>query len=106
VHHRLKVENPIGMPFENIMPRATILGLPFDDPTYQQDFLSGMISGWVHQPAVHAVQFRYGKGRVVMTTFALEEALFVGDAAATAMLHDLIEYICSDACRPALKANY
>lgn len=106
VHRRLKVKNPLGLPFTNIMPRTTILGLPFDDPTFQQDFLSGMISGWVHQPAVHTVQFRYGKGRVVMTTFALEEALYSGDAAATAMLHDLVEHVCSDACKPTLTANY
>jgi hypothetical protein len=106
VHHRLKAANPLGLPFENIMPRSTILGLPFDDPTYQKDFLAGMISGWVHQPAVHTVQFRYGKGRVVMTTFSLEESLSIGDAAATAMLHDLVEYLCSDACKPTLEANY
>jgi hypothetical protein len=105
-HRRLKVKNPLGLPFKDLMPRSTILGLPYDDPRYQPDYLSGMVSGWVHQPSVHTVQFRYGRGRVVMTTFALESALLADDPAATAMLHDLVEHLGSDACQPALLANY
>jgi hypothetical protein len=40
-----------------------------------------------------------------MTTFALEENL-LQDPAATAMFHDLIEHLCSDACQPKLISNY
>ena len=72
----------------------------------QDDFLSGMVTGWVHHPSVHTVQFRYGKGRVIMTTFALENAIWMEDATGTALLHDLLEYLCSDECQPTLTANY
>ena len=51
------------------------LGIPAEDPTVQPDLLAGMVSGWVGHPSVHTAQFRYGRGRVVMTTFALEEGL-------------------------------
>jgi hypothetical protein len=63
------------------------------------------VSGWVRHPAVHTVQFRYGRGRVIMTTFDLEDAL-PRDPVAVAMLHDLLEYLASDACQPTLKSNY
>lgn len=104
IHRHLKVENPLSLPFMHVMPKGTILGLPVEDPAVQPDLLAGMISGWVGHPAVHTVQFRYGRGRVVMTTFRLEEAR--RDAVAAAMLHDLVEHLHSDRCQPTLKANY
>lgn len=106
VHRRLKVENPLGLPFKSVMPRLTIMGLPYDDAAVQDDFLSGLVSGWVHHPAVHTVQFRYGRGRVILTTFAIENALSLEDATGAALLHDLLEYLSSDECRPTLAANY
>ena len=76
-------------------------------PHSSGDLLAGMVCGWVRHPAVHTVQFRYGQGRVIMTTFALEEALALADdAVAVALLHDLIDHLHSDACRPVLAANY
>ena len=105
IYRRLKVTNPLTMPFLHIMPGATILGLPVEDPAMQGDFLAGMVSGWVRHPAVHTVQFRYGRGRVIMTTFALEHGLR-DHPAATAMFHDLLDHLVSDACRPTLVANY
>ena len=99
IHKRLHVENPLGLPFRDIMPDGTLLGLPVEDPAMQGDFLAGMVSGWVGHPAVHTVQFRYGKGRVIMTTFRLETGLGQ-DPVATAMLHDLIDHLHSDACQP------
>ena len=103
VYRRLSaVTNPLGMPFMGIIPPATILGLPVEDPAAQPDFLAGMVSGWVAHPAVHTVQFRYGLGRVIMTTFQLDQAL-PRDPVAVAMLHDLIEHLTSDACRPTLE---
>jgi hypothetical protein len=104
IHKRLNVTNPLGLPYVSIMPRGTILGLPVEDEAVQPDMLAGMVSGWVGHPAVHTVQFRYGRGRVLMTTFKLEEAY--RDAVAVAMLHDLIEHLHSDECQPALRANY
>lgn len=105
IYRRLQTPNPLGLPFMNSMPHNTILGLPVEDPRYHDDLLAGMIAGWVRHPAIHTVQFRYGHGRVIMTTFALEQALGQ-DPVATAMLHDLIDHLASDACRPRLAANF
>lgn len=106
VHQRLSgVRNPLGLPFMEVMPRNTILGLPLEDKAVQSDFLAGMVAGWVRHPAVHTVQFRYGRGRVIMTTFELEAAL-PRDPVAVAMFHDLLEHLTSDACQPTLKSNY
>jgi hypothetical protein len=104
VHKRLNVQNPLSLPYASVMPRGTIVGLPVEDEAVQHDLLAGMVSGWVGNPAVHTVQFRYGRGRVLMTTFKLEEAY--RDAVAVAMLHDLIEHLHSGECQPTLKANY
>ena len=59
------------------------------------------MTGWLGHPAVHTVQFCYGAGRVVMTTYRLKEALTTHPLAA-AMLHDLVDYLVSEACAPAL----
>ncbi|MFN8484536.1 MAG: glycoside hydrolase family 2 TIM barrel-domain containing protein [Anaerolineae bacterium] len=99
------VTNPLGMPFMRAMPQRIILGLPFDDPAIQGDILAGMVSGWVSQPAAHTVQFRYGRGRVIMSTFGFREALPT-DPAAVALLHDLVDHLMSDACQPTLAASY
>jgi hypothetical protein len=105
VYRRLgAVPNPLSLPFEPVMPRGTILGLPMEDRAIQSDFLAGMISGWVRHPAVHTVQFRYGRGRVVMTTFNLEAAL--DDPVGIALFHDLIDHLHSAACQPVLTASY
>lgn len=105
VYRRLAgVPNPLSLPFLPVMPRGTILGLPVEDRAVQGDFLAGMISGWVRHPAVHTVQFRYGRGRVVMTTFGLEDAL--DDPVGIALFHDLVDHLTSDACQPTLTASY
>jgi hypothetical protein len=104
-HPNLLIENPMGMAFSNIMPVGTILGVPMDDPAVQGDVLAGMVSGWVHHPAAHTVQFRYGEGRVIMTTFRLK-AMLASDPTAMVMFHDLVEYLGSDRCQPTLRANY
>jgi hypothetical protein len=108
IYRRLTVDNPVTMPFVSAMPIATILGLPVTDRGAQQDFLAGQVAGWVRHPAVHTVQFRYGKGRVIMTTFNLRDSLQdqPPDPVAIAMLHDLIEHLVSDACDPVIKANF
>jgi hypothetical protein len=87
------------------MPEHVILGLPVEDRSVQADFLAGQVSGWVGQPAVHTVQFRYGKGIVLMTTFSLASALS-SDPIAIAMLNDLLDHLASERCDPRLRANY
>lgn len=108
IFHRLDgLENPLGMAFKEVVPRNIIQGLPFEVAEYHDDFLAGQVGGWVHFPVAHAVQLRYGKGRVLMTTFALESALQdKSDAVATALLHDLVDYLKSPDCKPRLSANY
>jgi hypothetical protein len=59
----------------------------------------------VHHPAVHTLQFQYGQGRVVMTTFDLLPNLNTHPAA-TAMFHDLVDYLAEGRCQPKLKANW
>jgi hypothetical protein len=105
VYRRVAVENPVTLPFIDMMPSSVILGLPVEDSRYHNDFLAGQISGWVQHPAIHTVQFRYGKGRVVMTTYPLRERLRFHPLA-LAMLHDLVDHLTSDACQPALTPNF
>jgi hypothetical protein len=101
------ITNPLELPFKRVMPQGAILGLPVSDASVQQDFLAGQIAGWINHPAIHTVQFRYGRGRVIMTTFALRSALTeYHDPLAIAMLHDLIDYLTSDSCQPQLTANF
>jgi hypothetical protein len=105
IHRRLQVTNPLTLPFIDVMPLGAILGLPVNDPAVQGDFLAGQIAGWLRHPALHTVQFRYGRGRVIMTTYRLRETPS-SHPITVAMLHDLIEHLTSDACQPVLKANY
>lgn len=94
--------NPLKLPFINVMPRHTITGLPVTQAAYHNDFLAGQVTGWVNHPAVQTVQFRFGAGRVIMTTFALAGA-FGSDPVGTAMLHDLVDRLA--VCDPKLVGN-
>jgi hypothetical protein len=108
IFKRVAISNPLSMPYAAVMPTGVFAGLPFEDPSVQQDFLSGQITGWIGHPAVNTVQFRYGEGIVLMTTFNFVGALSqpTADPVAVAMLHDLVEYVTSDACQPTLTTNY
>lgn len=108
VYRRLSVTSPLGLPFARIAPQSVIVGLPVNDSAYHADFLAGQITGWIGHPALHTVQFRYGAGRVVMTTYSFKEPLMAAhaDPVAVAMLHDLIDHLTSDACQPTLRAHY
>ncbi|MHB8626916.1 MAG: glycoside hydrolase family 2 protein [Aggregatilineales bacterium] len=108
VYRRLTVDNPLTLPFASIAPTGVIVGLPMYDAAFQPDFLAGQVTGWVRHPALHTVQFRYGRGRVIMTTYALRTALEESspDPVGVAMFHDLVDHLVSDACQPQLSANY
>lgn len=105
VYRRVVVENPLTMPFMDMTPPSVILGLPVDNAAFHNDFLAGQVSGWVQHPAIHTVQFRYGKGRVLMTTYPLQHRLSYHPLA-LAMLHDLVDHLTSEACQPTLRPNY
>ncbi|NJR12706.1 hypothetical protein HC776_02235 [bacterium] len=107
VHRRLDHDglNPLTLPFMKVMPTYTLTGLPADQSTYHEDFLAGQVGGWINHPAVHTVQFRYGAGRVIMTTFSLAEQI-AKQPIATAMLHDLVDHLASERCQPTLRANW
>lgn len=101
------VESPVSLTFREIIPANTLLGLPIEQDAYQDDFLAGQVTGWIQHPAVHTVQFRFGQGRVIMTTFNLEKAIKdKADPVGIAMFHDLVDHLKSDACDPKLKGNY
>lgn len=102
VHPTLPTENPLGMAYLGATPKHVILGLPLTDEATRHDVLAGMFSGWIGHPAAYTVQFRYGAGRVIMTTFPLRE-LYGIHPIATAMLDDLIAYLASDRCQPTLR---
>ncbi|MBC8076312.1 MAG: hypothetical protein H7Y32_09590, partial [Chloroflexales bacterium] len=104
-HPRLAPANPLGMAYAGVTPQGVIVGLPLEDAAIQGDVLAGMVSGWAQHAAAHTVQFRYGKGRVVMTTFRLREALG-RNPTATALLHDLMDHLRSERCQPTLTASY
>ncbi len=105
IYKRVPIDNPIKLPFMDMTPQAVILGLPVTDAAVQGDFLAGQIAGWARHPALHTVQFRYGQGRVIMTTYPLRETLHF-QPLALAMLHDLVDHLTSAACQPVLKMNY
>jgi hypothetical protein len=105
VLRRLKgVDNPITLPFTGITPASVLVGLPVEDAAYHRDFLAGQVTGWLGHAALHTVQFRYGKGRVVLTTYRLKDALTTHPLAAV-MLHDLVDYLASDECAPTLEVK-
>lgn len=105
VHTRLPAQNPLTLPYAGIIPNAVILGLPMENAAIHEDILAGQIAGWLRHPAAHTVRFRYGAGRVIMTTYRLSSTISQHPIAA-AMLHDLIDHLTSEACQPTLSANF
>jgi hypothetical protein len=107
IFKRLAVTNPLSLPFGAVAATGVICGLPVDDVTYHEDFLAGQISGWVQLPAIHTVQFRVGRGKVLMTTANLASTIGgnAADPVAVAMFHDLVDYLASPECQPKLMTN-
>ena len=104
VHPHMPAENPLGMAYLGAIPEFVILGLPLDTEAARADVLSGMFSGWIGHPAAYTVQFRYGTGCVIMTTFPLR-LLYGIHPTATTMLDDLLAYLASDRCQPVLRVG-
>ncbi|MBL8132200.1 MAG: hypothetical protein JNL42_10115 [Anaerolineae bacterium] len=91
-YRRVPTQNPLTLPFMDMMPHGVILGLPLEDPATQANVLAGQLAGWVRHPAVHTVEFAYGQGRVLMTTYPIREALSF-QPLALAMLNDLVDHL-------------
>lgn len=107
VHPHLKIDNPLNLPLRRVMPTGSIMGLNSEEVFDTGDYLAGQVSGWVQRPVIHTVQFRYGKGRVVMTTYALFESMRLGDVdpVGVVMFNDLIDYLGSERCQPKLSLD-
>ncbi len=104
---RLAVTNPLGLPFAGVAPNGVVTGLQHEDSSYHGDLIGGQFTGWVGHPAVHLVQFRHGKGKVLMATYNLVDSMTatILDPVAVAMFHDLVDYLASEACQPRLRTN-
>lgn len=103
----LPLANPANLPVSHIFPTRGIADLPLRKNAFDEDILAGEMLGWVQRPHVHSIQFRYGHGRVIMTTYTLLES-FRSDQAdpfAVVMFNDLIEYLASERCNPTLVAD-
>ena len=87
-----------GFEAASATPRALIAGVA--PAAWQQgDVLSGMFFGWLNENHATTVQYRLGKGRVILTTFDLSQ--YGRDPFATDLLHSLLEYVKSDKCAPS-----
>lgn len=95
----IPIENPLGFAFGPVLPARVILG---HGERMGGDVLGGLVTGWAHLPTATLCQFRYGLGRVVMSTWQLAEQAG-RDPVATALLHDLIAYTASAACQPGME---
>jgi hypothetical protein len=103
-HPRLLESNPLGLEFLDLMPVQTIVGIPMEDRAISDDILAGMVVGWVHHPTAHTIRFRYGAGKVVMTTFPLAGRIGTHPTV-TAMILDLLDELGSVTV-PVLSGNY
>jgi len=79
----------LGMAYESVTPKAVISSV---EPTQAADILAGIFVGWTHDPAALTAQFRAGEGVLLATTFDLAGG-YGSDPIATAMLHDLLDYL-------------
>jgi hypothetical protein len=97
---RLPLTNPLGFAYQAVTPRALVVGMGDDE---HDDLLGGLLVGWCERLAGTIVQFRVGRGKVLLCTFQLLPALG-RDPIAPVMLHDLIDYATSDRFAPRKQA--
>ncbi|MCH2125831.1 MAG: hypothetical protein MK165_13620 [Pirellulaceae bacterium] len=108
---RIPHSNPLGWNFCNVLlSHQAIAGI---DVRHRDDILVGAYAEWLRtvirspERSIHGsvtgmvVQFRFKKGRVVMTTLDLLAHLTT-DPVATLMLQDLVEY-CHTGFQPSLR---
>ena len=100
---RIPFNNPLAWPFEKVWPAHVIVGVK---PENQTDMLAGaygnmitshaldMDGRWLSPNELNAtiLQCRYGKGRLLISTFELLEKKSIYDPVGAIMLNDLINY--------------
>jgi len=75
--------------FERVIPNYVLTGFgPWDFESYVH---AGLFVGWIHRPVALLAEKRYGKGRLVLTTFRLPADALGPDPVATTLLDALIE---------------
>jgi hypothetical protein len=102
---RIPFQNPIAWPFYRAIPQSVLIGLTSDQ---QPDIIAGAYGSFFrnspadsqgnrHKTEVTGtiLQFRYGKGKLVLTTFDLLQSL-AEDPVATVMFNDLVRYAAGD----------
>jgi len=87
----------MGMAYQSVTPKSVISSV---EAAGARDILAGIFTGWMHDPAALTAQFRVGDGVLLVTTFDLARG-YGSDPMATAMLHDLLDYLRSDRVAPA-----
>jgi hypothetical protein len=74
--------------FDRVIPDHVITGCNLID--FQSRVHAGLVVGWIHKPVALAVERRYGKGRLLASTFRLFRDPPGQDPTATVLLHALI----------------
>ncbi len=80
--------------FDAIIPNYVLLGFGLYD--LEAHVPAGLFVGWIHKVAALIGRRRYGKGKMVATTFRLAGANLGVDPTATTLLDALIEYTLTD----------
>jgi glycosyl hydrolase family 2 len=81
-----------GFETQAVTPEAVIQGVP---PEEFDDVLSGIFYGWIHSNVATLVQAQAGKGRLLISTFALGSA-YGHDPYATELLDAMVNLIVSN----------
>jgi glycosyl hydrolase family 2 len=88
---RLPFGKLAGFETEAVTPPAVVRGVPAQS---FHDVLAGIFYGWLHSNVGTLVQARYGKGKLLICTFALTTT-YGSDPYATYLLDDLVNYAVS-----------
>jgi len=93
LHRRLAFSRIPGAPlldetFDRVLPTHVIAGCNLLD--FQARVHAGLVIGWIHKPVALTVERRYGKGRLVVSTFRLFRDPPGADPTATVLLDSLM----------------
>jgi hypothetical protein len=80
-----------GFEAQAVTPGAVVRGVP---PADFKDVLAGIFYGWVHSSVGILVQAKYGKGKLLISTFGLATT-YGSDPYATLLLDQLVSYAVS-----------